>query len=89
MDNQFIKDPQAVLDYVRNWSSWLGTDTIASATVTAQTGITVNNFTNTTTTVTAWLAGGVVDQRYEVTCRIVTASGRIDERAIILIVREK
>ena len=39
MADSYIKDPDAVLDYQWNWATWLPTgDTIASATVTAETG---------------------------------------------------
>ena len=35
MPRNFTKDPDAVLDYEFDWSAWLGTDTIATHTVTA------------------------------------------------------
>ena len=85
----FIKDPQAVLDYRWDWSAWLGADTIATATITVPTGITKDSQTNTTTAVTAWLSGGTVRTSYAVTCRIVTAAGRTDERSITIVVAER
>lgn len=89
MASAFVKDPSAVLDYVWNWSSWLGVDTIASHTVTAATGLTVDSSAATTTAVTAWLSGGTAGQSYTVTCRIVTAAGRTDERSITIQVVER
>lgn len=81
--NQFTKDPSAVLDYTTDWSQWLLTgDTIASATVVATAGISVNSFSNTTTSVSAWLAGGTSGVPYQVTFGVVTAQGRTDERSI-------
>lgn len=90
MADSYIKDPDAVLDYVWNWASWLPDgDTIASATVTADSGLTVDSDSATTTAVTAWLSGGTVGQSYGVTCRIVTADGRTDDRTIKILVRQQ
>lgn len=83
--NIFIKDPAAELDYRWDWSTWLGEDAISGTPViTAQSGITVKSQSNTTTAVTVWLTGGTVGNHYEVTCRIVTAGGRTDERSIVI-----
>lgn len=84
----FVKDPQAVLDYQFNWATWLDGDTISSYTVTVD-GVTLDSDTNTSTTVTAWLSGGTLGARAYVTCQIVTASGRTDERTIKLIIDNK
>lgn len=90
MADSYIKDPDAVLDYQWDWSSWLPTgDTIASATVTAETGLTVDSYSNTATAVTAWLSGGMVGESYSVTCRVVTADGRTDDRTITLLVTQQ
>jgi hypothetical protein len=89
MRNSFVKDSDAVLDYLWDWSAWLGDDTIASHTVTAATGITLASSTATSTAVTAWLSGGTVGQSYAVTCRIVTAAGRTDERSSIIRVQNR
>lgn len=78
----FTKDPSAILDYQLDWSEWLGSDTIASHTVTAATGLTVVSSTATTSAVTMWLSGGTAGTSYVVTCRVVTAGGRTDERSI-------
>ena len=85
MADPFIKDPDAVLDYQWTFASWLPSgDTIVSATVTADTGLTLDSTSNTTTTVTAWLSGGTVGEKYSVRCRITTAGGRTDDRTITL-----
>ena len=76
----FRKDPSAVLDYVWDWSAWLAGDTITSHTVTAADGITVDSSTVADGAVTVWLSGGTARQTYEVTCQIVTAGGRTDDR---------
>ncbi len=89
MASAFIKDPDAVLDYTFNWASWLGTDTIASSTVTAEDGLTVDSKSQTSTAVTAWLSGGTAKESYSVTCHIVTAAGREDDRTIGITVQER
>ena len=90
MADSYIKDPDAVLDYQWDWATWLPTgDTIASATVTADTGLTVASDSNTATVVTAWLSGGTVGESYDVTCRVVTADGRTDDRTITLLIRQQ
>ena len=53
---EFVKDPSAVLDYVINWSTWLGSDTITGTpTWTVPTGITKDSQSNSTTAATIWL----------------------------------
>jgi len=89
MARSFVKDPDAVLDYEWDWSAWLGTDTIASHTVTAATGLTVDSSTATSTAVTAWLSGGSVGMSYAVTCHVVTAAGREDDRTVTVTVMER
>ena len=89
MARSFVKDPNAVLDYEWDWSAWLGTDTIASHTVTAATGLTVDSSTATSTAVTAWLSGGSVGASYAVTCHVVTAAGREDDRTVTITVQER
>ena len=81
----YTKDPQAVLDYMIDWSSWLtaaGDDTITASSWTATDGITIDSDTNTTTTATVWLSGGTVGTTYELTNHIVTLAGREDDRTI-------
>ena len=89
-NNVFNKDPDAVLDYVIDWASWLAVDeTISSVTITVPTGITKNSNTNTTTAVTVWLSGGTEGTTYKVDCKIVTSSARTDERDIYIMVVER
>lgn len=87
----FTKDPASTLDYTVDWDGddWLGTDTIATSTWTVPSGLTQASSSNTTTTATVWLSGGVADQDYDVTNKIVTAGGRTDERTIRVQVRQR
>ncbi len=85
----FIKDPDATLDYTIDWKKFLGTDTISSVTWVVPTGLTQVVVSNTTTTATIWLSGGTLNASYEVTNRMTSAAGRIDDRTFVITVREK
>ena len=65
------KDPSAVLDYAFDWSNWLGaSETISSATVTVDAGLTKDSQSNTTTKVTVWLSGGTLATIYKTLSRL-------------------
>jgi hypothetical protein len=81
---EFIKDPEARLDYQIDWSTWLGADTISASTWSATSGITIDSDANTTTTATVWLSGGTLGQTYEVTNHITTAAAREDDRTLFI-----
>lgn len=87
----FIKDPDAVLDFTRNWSAWLAEvdDTIETSSWTVPDGIEKTNESHTDTTATIWLAGGEVDSTYQLTNRITTAGGRTDERTFSVEIRQR
>ena len=93
MPRSFDKDPDAVLDYEFDWSAWLTDgDTLATATITAPNGLTVAAappVTVTSTKVMYWLSGGVVGQSYAVTCHVVTAVGREEDRTATVTIRDK
>lgn len=85
----YVKDPASVLDYVWDWTSWLGDDTILSSTWTVPAGLTKTSQVNTSTTATVWLSGGTAGQSYAVTNRITTTQGRTDERTMQIVVRDR
>lgn len=90
MITQFTKDPAAHLDYQFDWAPWLdGTDTITAHAATAEEGLDVESSSATDDTVTVWLSGGTTGSSYRVTCQITTADGRVDERMILVNVRER
>lgn len=85
-----VKAPTARKDYDFDWVEWLPTgDTIASAVVTAESGITVYSTATTSTVVKVWLTGGTDGSDYVITCTITTANSpaRIEPRAMIVPVR--
>jgi hypothetical protein len=89
MASQFIKDPNAVLDYKWDWGAeWLPAgDTISTADVILTSGdVAINSESNTTTTVTAWISGGTMSTKAQLTARVVTAQGRTADRTITLLI---
>ena len=97
LSNEYLKDPSAVLDWVYNWNDssggktpWLETgETIFSFVITADSGITVDNSTESGGKITVWLSGGTAGQNYKVACLITTSAGRTDERTIWIKVTER
>ena len=81
----FTKDPDAVLDWKWDWSSWLQSgETISTKTVTISSGLALDSSSNSTTSVTAWISGGTTGQVYSASCRITTNQGRIDDRTVTI-----
>ena len=88
--NTIPKDPDAVLDYVFNWSDWLeDSETISSHVVTVGSGITKDSDSESSGTVTIWLSGGTHGSDYLVECEVTTSMGRTDERSINIRCRER
>lgn len=78
-----IKDPDAKLDYIIDWTNWLiGTDTIVTSTWIVPAAITVLSTSTGTATAGVFLSGGVEGEVYDVTNRIVTAGSRTEDRTI-------
>ena len=89
---RFTKDPDETLDYMVDWSRELAdksNDTIGESSWSAETGIDIEDDSNTTLTATVWLSGGTLGANYKVTNRIVTVGGRTYERTIEIAVRNK
>ena len=94
MDETYLKDSAAVLDFVFDWSDWLATDeTISSQMVTVPTGITLGVAPKAPSQaagkVTFWLSGGTVGVSYVIQCTIVTSAGRTDNRKMIVRVADR
>lgn len=81
-------DPDAVIDYVIDWTKWLDGDTIATS-VWAIDNATEASTSNTTVLATVFIRlatpGKVVTMRN----RITTAGGRTEDRTLRANVREK
>lgn len=86
----FIKDPDAVLDYVFDWTEWLTSgETIFTHTITVDTGLTKDSDSELDGYVTIWLSGGTAGINYTVACKIVTSDSRTDERSITIKCQER
>lgn len=84
------KDPDAVLDYAFDWSSWLlEGETILTHSASIESGDAVIDSTSQTTdTVVVWLSGGTLGTNVELRCRVTTTDGRVDDRTIVILIRE-
>ena len=90
MSDRFSKDPNATLDFVFDWSAWLeDTETITSHEITAAEGIVVDSSTEAAGKITVWLSGGTESHDYRVACKIVTSSGRTDERTMTIVCHDR
>lgn len=81
---EFAKDPDAKLDYVLDWSTWLAGDTIAQSEWIVPTGLSLVTHGFDATTATIWLAGGTAGELYAITNRITSAAGRIDDKVMLV-----
>ena len=89
MSRMFVKDPEAILDYSFDWEQWLDGDTLSTSTWAADSGITIDSSSRTSTVSTVWLSGGTNKLDYEITNTITTATGRTDERTFTIKVRNR
>jgi hypothetical protein len=88
------KDPDAKLPFAVDWSAWLTAegDTAASADWTVPAGLTKESSpaeTLTSGVATVWISGGTLGQSYEVVCRLTTTAGRIDDRTIRILIKNR
>jgi hypothetical protein len=85
-DNLKYKHPDEVLDFVMDWADWLDEvgDTISSSSWSAPPGLTLDSYSHTDTTATAWLSGGTDGNSYSVRNTIETAGGRTAARSLLL-----
>jgi hypothetical protein len=85
-----MKDPDATLDYKRDWSVWLvDDDTITASTWIVPPGLTMDSETHTDKTATVWLSGGTLGESYTITNRVSTGQGRTDDRSALIVVRQR
>lgn len=90
-----VKDPDAVLDYIFDWTAWLDAlpDTIASHSVSVEAGdCTVLNSVINGKTVVVWLSGGTAGTTARVRCRITCSASspaRVDDRTLYVKLKER
>ncbi len=97
MTEQYLKDPNALIDYAIDWSA----DYLASGEqITASSWFILpqgavgdlsvdHSLAPVTGVVTVFVTGGIAGKLYRVTNRITTNQGRTDERSITIRIEEK
>jgi len=85
----FEKDKDAKLDYTADWTAWLGSDDLDIVTWIVPAGITKAAESNNTKIAIIWLEGGTLTELYSIICRIVTVTGRKDDRTLLFKIVEK
>lgn len=86
----FRKDPDSVLDYGIDWSTWLASgETISTSAWTVPTGITKDSDSKGDTSTLVWLSGGTAGVVYTLANKITTSDSRTVERSIEIIVEER
>lgn len=94
MTDEYLHDPDAVLDYSKDWSVWLRDgETVESAVWTLPPGVERDPAHPTDTLAgtvsTVWVTGGELNKNYRLTCHVVTSEGREEDDSIILKCRDK
>lgn len=87
------KDPNAQIPFAWDWTDWLaaiGAASVSSATVTAEAGLTVVGGAIVNSPVVSQLmSGGTAGSSYRVYCRVTANTGAIDDRSIVIDVKER
>ena len=91
---EVAKDPDDVINWRWDWgdddSPWLGDgDSIADHLVEADSGITIESSNISGDGVNVVLSGGTAGESYDVTVRITTSGGLVDDRTVIFVISEK
>ena len=87
---KYFKDPQAVLDYLIDWTPWLNGDTIIDSSFSVNsTNLIIDSSSFTTSSATVWLSGGIIGETYIVTNHITTFAGREDDHSFRIIIKDK
>lgn len=85
-----VKDPDAVLDYVVDFTEWLANESDAIASHTIKTlSVTKNSSYQSGGKVVVWISGGEAGKPASATVQITTTGGRTDERTIYFKIRER
>lgn len=85
----FVKDPNSTIDFAVDWAEWLNTgDTVTTSSWEVPSGLTVSSSTVTNNVARAFLTGGIDGVDYLVTNRVTTQGTRIEDRSILVQVRQ-
>lgn len=90
MSEHMLKDPNANLDFSFGWANWLETlETITTYELTVPAGLVKGLDSKADKMVIVWLSGGTAGTTYNVTCKITTSLGRVDERTIHIQIQDR
>lgn len=85
------KDPNSVIAYGFDWTSWLDTtnsETISTSSWVSESGLSVSAENVTGNICSATLSGGTVGYTYILTNRITTSFGRTEDRSMYIQIKE-
>ncbi len=83
------KPAAATITYTMDWSEWLPDGDTISASVWAVDGVTNESDSNTTTTTTIKISGGVTGDVHTITNTITTAAGSITPRTLYVKIQDQ
>lgn len=83
------KDPQTTLDYIIDWTQWLGSDTLSTVTfvVDSDSGLVIERSSFTARTSTVILSGGTPGKTGYITCTVTTVNGLTGETVVHMLIR--
>ena len=85
-----VKDPDAVLDYSLNLTSWLVGETITAITIVKAAGVTVDSSSIVSgNRIVLWVSGGYANSPDSVTVRFTTSAGRTDDRTMFFTIKHR
>ncbi len=84
----FKKVAAAVIDYAVDFTAYLNGDTLATKTVTAESGLTVDSSAISGDDIRAFVSGGTAGTTYSLYFGFTTAAGITDERTVKIAVVE-
>ncbi len=82
------KTPASIYEYIVDWSTELGTDTIATSAWDVETGLTEDSESETSTTTTIFVSGGTAGTTYKLT-NTITSTLRTYEQSFFLKVQDQ
>jgi len=84
----FTKDPNSTIDFAIDWNQFLVNDTVTGSSWEIPAAFTLQSEGVTSNVTRAFLTGGVAGTDYTITNRITTPGGRIEDRSVLVQVRQ-
>jgi hypothetical protein len=83
------KSPTDILNFVLDHTAELGGANVSTSAFTVEAGLTLDSESNTLTTSTATLSGGIAGTVYKGSCAITASSGEAFEKEFYVLVRRQ